>query len=170
MKKFLKWIILLITFVVIIYTVKGIYKESQIKKGESKPQEIQIYNTNQEENEESKPKENLNLVQEEYEGYKVAANLKIEKLDIDTCVLQDYTNSAMDICVTKFFGPNANEIGNFCITGHNYITKNMFGYLYKLEIGDTLILTDNFYGEIEYVVYDKYRAEATDTCRIITKN
>ena len=48
MKKFLKCIILLITFAVIIYTVNGIYQESKIKKGESKPQEIQIYNTIQE--------------------------------------------------------------------------------------------------------------------------
>ena len=171
MKKFLKWIILAIALNIIIYTINGIYQEAKIKKGHNAQTKIEIYNSNNEVAEaKNKPKQKLNLVQEEYEGYKVAANLKIERLNIDTCVLQDYTNSAMDICVTKFFGPNANEVGNFCITGHNYITKNMFGYLYKIEIGDILTLTDNFYGEIEYAVYDKYRAEATDTYRIITKN
>lgn len=175
--KILKWLILAITFFIIIYTINGIYQETKIRKGESQQNLVtNIQYENRSENiikqkaKNNATKENLNLVVEEYKGYKVAANLKIEKLNIDTCVLKDYTNSAMSICVTKFFGPEPNEVGNFCITGHNYITKNMFGYLYKLEIGDMLTLTDNKHGAVVYKVYDKYRVKASDTYRIVTTN
>ena len=180
MRKILKWIILATTFLILLYTINGVYQEAKIRKGSANQNLINniktsIQNENNESNiekstENEETQKNLELVAEEYKGYTVAANLKIEKLNIDTCVLQDYTNNAMNICVTKFFGPEPNEIGNFCITGHNYITKNMFGYLYKLELGDTFTLTDNKNGTIEYEIYDKYRAEESETYRTITKN
>lgn len=180
MRKILKWIILATTFIILLYTINGIYQEAKIRKGSANQNLINniktsIQNENNESNiekstENEETQKNLKLVAEEYKGYTVAANLKIEKLNIDTCVLQNYTNNAMNICVTKFFGPEPNEIGNFCITGHNYITKNMFGYLYKLELGDTFTLTDNKNGTVEYEVYDKYRVEESETYRTITKN
>ena len=46
----------------------------------------------------------------------------------------------------------------------------MFGYLYKLNTGDTFTLTDNYYGTVEYEIYDKYRAKENQTQRTITKN
>lgn len=164
MKKILRWIILIILFLILIFTLNGIYKESQIEKGES-IQNLQSDEVKEETNQE-KNKQDIGTkvkVAEQYKGYKVAANLKIEKLKIDTCVLEDYTKNAMETCVTKFFGPNPNEIGNFCITGHNYITKNMFGYLYTLKNGDTLTLTDNQNGTIKYKIYHKYKAKANQT-------
>ena len=181
MRKILKWIILVAAFFILLYTINGIYQEAKIRKGDTNKNLVNnnIQTTIQGENNQNRIEENienstlqkdLKLVENEYKGYKVAANLKIEKLNIDTCVLQDYTNSAMNICVTKFFGPEPNEVGNFCVTGHNYITKNMFGYLYKLEIGDTFTLTDNKHGTVEYEIYDEYRAKATETYRIISKN
>ena len=164
MKKILRWMILIILFLILIFTLNGIYQESQIEKGES-IQNLQSDEVKEETNQE-KNKQDIGTkvkVAEQYKGYKVAANLKIEKLKIDTCVLEDYTKNAMETCVTKFFGPNPNEIGNFCITGHNYITKNMFGYLYTLKNGDTLTLTDNQNGTISYKIYHKYKAKANQT-------
>ena len=164
MKKILRWMILIILFLILIFTLNGIYQESQIEKGES-IQNLQSDEAKEETNQE-KNKQDIGTkvkVAEQYKGYKVAANLKIEKLKIDTCVLEDYTKNAMETCVTKFFGPNPNEIGNFCITGHNYITKNMFGYLYTLKNGDTLTLTDNQNGTISYKIYHKYKAKANQT-------
>ncbi len=164
MKKILRWMILIILFLILIFTLNGIYQESQIEKGES-IQNSQNDEVKEETNQE-KNKQDIGTkvkVAEQYKGYKVAANLKIEKLKIDTCVLEDYTKNAMETCVTKFFGPNPNEIGNFCITGHNYITKNMFGYLYTLKNGDTLTLTDNQNGTISYKIYHKYKAKANQT-------
>lgn len=160
--KILRWMILILLFVLLSFTLRGIYQESQIEKGE----EIQnLHNDEEKEkiNQEKNKQQNKTEVAEQYKGYKVAANLKIEKLKIDTCVLAEYTKNAMETCVTKFFGPNPNEIGNFCITGHNYITKNMFGYLYTLNDGDTLTLTDNQNGTIKYKIYHKYKAKANQT-------
>ena len=42
------------------------------------------------------------------------------------------------MCISKFWGANPNEIGNYCIAGHNYGRKNMFGYLGVLEVGDKI--------------------------------
>lgn len=178
MKKILKFSIIIAILAIIIGTVWGIYRETKIKKGEGKQELLNIVeterqNTNidQQENNTKRQQQNLqNVLPQTYKGYKVVANLKIEKLKIDTCVLEEYTKAAMETCVTKFYGPEANEIGNFCITGHNYITKNMFGYLYKLKIGDTFTLTDSKNGKVEYKIYDKYRVEPNETYRTITKN
>lgn len=169
MKKAMKIIILLFIVGIIVYTFTGIYRELKIKKTKGNEQirdDIQKESSIKENKEEKK----LNLVPEEYKGYKVDASLKIKKLNIDTCVLSDYSQKAMEVCVTKFYGAEPNEVGNFCITGHNYITKNMFGYLYKLRIGDIFILTDNKHGEVEYKIYDKYTVAANETYRTDTKN
>lgn len=168
MKKALKWGILLLLFLILFFTIKGILTEAKIKKGEE-VQNIEQENSEKEQREEKNANQ-LQLVATQYKGYKVAAKLKIDKLKIDTCVLEDYAKNAMEVCVTKFFGPDPNEIGNFCITGHNYITKNMFGYLYTLNNGDTLTLTDNQNGTIKYKIYDKYKVKPNQTYRIIAKN
>ncbi len=179
MKTAIKWTILVVLCVIPIFMIIGMYKEDTIKRAKENNQNIEtkgqtdletnqeknleISRSNQKTNQNSKSVQNTNLVPATYKGYKVIANLKIDKLNIDTCVLQDFSDKAMQICVTKFFGPEPNEIGNFCITGHNYITKNMFGYLYTLKVGDTFTLTDNKNGTIKYEIYDKYRAKETQT-------
>lgn len=172
MKKLLRYIILTVIIVVIVFTLVGIYNESKIKRSSNDENTIQLVQQQQEVyNEEiENKKESLELVQKEYKGYKVSAKLKIDKLNINTCVLDDFTDEAMNICVTKFYGPEANEVGNFCITGHNYITKNMFGYLYKLKTGETFTITDNYHGTVKYKIYDMYRAKENETYRIIAKN
>lgn len=167
MNKILRWLILIILFLILLFMLKGISEEAQIKTGEE-PQNMQEETSIAEEKEEVQNKNKV--VATQYKGYEVAANLQIEKLKIDTCVLEDYTKNAMEVCVTKFFGPNPNEVGNFCITGHNYITKNMFGYLYTLGNGDILTLTDNENGTIKYEIYDKYKVKPNQTYRIIAKD
>lgn len=159
MNKVLRWLILIILFLILLFMLKGISMEAQIKTGE------ETQNIQEETLIEDKEKviSKTKVVATQYKGHKVVANLQIEKLKIDTCVLEDYTKNAMEICVTKFFGPNPNEVGNFCITGHNYITKNMFGYLYTLKNGDVLTLTDNENGTIKYKIYDKYKAKPNQT-------
>lgn len=160
MNKVLRWLILMALFLILLFMLKGISEEAQIKTGEES-QNIQEETKTEEKKEEAKNK--TKVVATQYKGYKVTANLQIEKLKIDTCVLEDYTKSAMEVCVTKFFGPNPNEVGNFCITGHNYITKNMFGYLYTLKNGDVLTLTDNENGTVKYKIYDKYKVRPSQT-------
>lgn len=107
--------------------------------------------------------QNSKIVPTTYKGYKVSSQLKIEKLDIDTYVLESSNKNAMEVSVIKCFGSNPNEVGNYCIAGHNYITKNMFSELKKLEVGDEISLTDNKHGTVMYEIYDKYKVVPTQT-------
>ena len=99
-------------------------------------------------------KQNLNLIEEKYKGYNVSAKLVIPKIDIETYVLEDYNIEALKVSVTKFWGNNPNDIGNFCIAGHNY---KEFKNITKLNIGDIFTLTDNYNGIIQYEIYDIYK-------------
>ena len=88
-----------------------------------------------------------------YKGYPVIAKLEIPKINLETYVLSEYSEQALGVSVTKFYGKNPNEVGNFCIAGHNYITKNMFHDLKKLSIGDTFSLIDTNSNIVNYRIY-----------------
>ena len=90
-----------------------------------------------------------------YKGLPVIAKLEIPKINLTTDVLKDYSENNLKLSVTKFYKGLPNEIGNFCIVGHNYVVANMFHNLKKLEIGDEIFLTDKFNGTMEYNIYDK---------------
>ena len=98
-----------------------------------------------------------------YKGYPVIAKLEIPKIDLETYVISEYSNQALGVSVTKFYGGNPNEVGNFCIAGHNYITKNMFHDLKKLSIGDTFSLIDNNQKEGMYKIYSVEIVEPDET-------
>ena len=88
-----------------------------------------------------------------YKGYPVIAKLEVPKIELETYVISEYSEKALGVSVTKFYGGNPNEIGNFCIAGHNYIAKNMFHDLKNLSNGDEIILTDLNGNKVRYVVY-----------------
>lgn len=90
----------------------------------------------------------------EYKGYPAIAKLEIPIINLETYVLSEYSEEALQISVTKFYGGNPNEVGNFCISGHNYILKNMFHDLKDLNLNDEIYLTDSVYGKIQYTIYD----------------
>ena len=98
-----------------------------------------------------------------YKGYPVIAKLEIPKIDLETYVISEYSNQALGVSVTKFYGGNPNEIGNFCIAGHNYVTKNMFHDLKKLSIGDTFTLVDTNNHEGIYKIYLVETVEPNET-------
>ena len=105
----------------------------------------------------------LQEVEEEYKGYPVTAMLQIPKIQVNTCVLEEYSVDALYECVTKFYGGDPNEVGNFCIAGHNSKRKNMFTNIKQLEVGDEMILTSQEKGSLIYEVYDKYKVKPQDT-------
>ena len=161
-KKILKIIIIILLIFLILYTIKEIYEEQSIKTKNYSEEKV-VKEISIKENNGIKGNVNLHLIEEEYKGYDVTAKLKIPKLDIDTYVLSNFSKDALEVCVTKFWGPDPNESGNFCIAGHNYITKNMFSKLYTLEEGDEITLTDNRNGEVKYSVYDVFKVVPSDT-------
>ena len=68
----------------------------------------------------------------------------------------------MWICPTKYYGPEPNEKGNFCIAAHNYDKENMFNHIIDLKAGDEIYLSDNKNGKVKYEVYDVYKSKPTD--------
>lgn len=93
---------------------------------------------------------------------RVAAVLEIEKIDIFYPVVQEMTDENLKIAPTKLYGPEANEIGNFCIVAHNYHNEAHFSRLKELENGDIVNLTGRNGEKIKYSVYDKYEINPKD--------
>lgn len=102
-------------------------------------------------------------IEKTYKGYDVCAKLEIPSISLVTNVLKNYSTSALNVSVTKFWGVEPNQIGNFCIAGHNFKNKNMFRNLKKLNVGDRLFVTDEKVGEVEYEIFDIYKVFPEDT-------
>lgn len=88
-----------------------------------------------------------------YKGYDVCAKLEIPSISLETYVLKKYSTEALNISVTKFWGVEPNNIGNFCIAGHNFKNRDMFYNLKNLELGEKIFITDNKIGKVEYEVF-----------------
>lgn len=131
-------------------TGSGMPEEDTIKNSENTTQDTSIHQT----------KESILTT---YKGYPVIAKLEIPKINLETYVISEYSNQALGVSVTKFYGGNPNEVGNFCIAGHNYITKNMFHDLKKLSIGDTFTLVDTNNHEGIYKIYLVETVEPNET-------
>ena len=110
-----------------------------------------------EESQDSKTNEEIQKTQipTEYKGFSVIAKLEIPKINLETYVLENYSIQALTVSVTKFYGGEPNEIGNFCISGHNYVVKNMFHNLKKLDVNDEIFLTDLKNRTYKYRIYKK---------------
>ena len=94
-------------------------------------------------------------------GYDVLGAIVIDKIGIQQNILNKTTDSSLSLAVTKFYGPQINEQGNFCIAGHNY--KGLFIDLKDLQNGDTFYIIDKAQSrKITYQVYKKYSVEPTE--------
>lgn len=157
-KRILNLVFIVAIIGILFYVVIEIYKENKQENEnyyQVKKLFIEEYENSQIDKKiesEEYPKEQI---EEKYKGYDVIAKLEIDKIDLKTYVI-NFSESALNVSVTKFWGPNPNEIGNFCIAGHNFKNKNMFHDLKKLEIGDSLTLKDNNIGVVEYEIYNIY--------------
>lgn len=177
-KKFLKLLIILAISILIGNMAYGMYQEFELSDGPSAGANLNVIYLNSEmavnelagnstnetaENEGPKANKAFEKIDEKYKGYKVAAKLVIPKIELNTYVLEEYNTDTMDICPTKYFGPEPNEEGNFCMAAHNYNKENMFNHIIELEKGDTIILIDNKNGAVEYEVYDVYKVKPDET-------
>ena len=94
--------------------------------------------------------------------YTVEAILNIPRLSINYPIISETSEELLKISLNKYWGPGPNEVGNYCIVGHNYKNKKMFGRLNEIVSGDTVELTDMDGNTLKYTVYDKYVVEPTD--------
>lgn len=101
-------------------------------------------------------------------GYKVIGIVKIPKINIEYPILDVETNSPADteapmkISIVKYWGRDVNDYGNLSIAGHNNYNGTMFGKTKRLEIGDTVELTDLTGRTIEYEIYDRLVVDPND--------
>ena len=100
--------------------------------------------------------------------YSTIATINIPKINITYPILDGKTDSVeetealLKISPTKFWGPNPNEVGNFCIVGHNYRDTRFFSKVPTLENGDYIEITDESGKTVRYSVYDKYEVNPDD--------
>lgn len=96
-------------------------------------------------------------------SYTIDAILDIPSLEISYPVISETSDELLKISVNKYWGRSPNSVGNYCIVGHNYGNGNMFGKLYKMQVGDTINLTGmNNKKTVTYEVYDIYITEPED--------
>ncbi|MCI8277370.1 MAG: sortase [Clostridia bacterium] len=94
--------------------------------------------------------------------YWTIASIDIPSIDVHYPILNTTTDELLKISPTKFHGPDPNEVGNFCIVGHNYRNKKFFSKVPLLEDGDIIQITDMKGITLDYEVYDKYVVDPTD--------
>lgn len=150
-------IVILILLIAIIFFIWSLIYKKNLK--------TQIIITNNENVENTVAKEEIipkkvipkRVLPTDIDGFEIIGKLEIPKINLSTYILAQTNDESLSKSVTKLCGPNINEAGNFCILGHNYNKTKMFGNLKKLEINDTIILTNMYGQKIEYIVYDIYK-------------
>ncbi len=94
--------------------------------------------------------------------YATEGTVSIPSIGITYPILTEETEELLKISLCKYWGPSPNEIGNYCIVGHNYASGKMFGKLSMVNVGDQVTLTDLSGRTITYSVYNKYPVDPTD--------
>ena len=102
-------------------------------------------------------------IDEEYKGYKIIGIIQIPKIDIEYPILENTTDEAMKISITKAWGNRINETGNLGLAGHNNYDGTMFGKTKNLIVGDTFKLIDVEKNTVEYKIYEIIMVKPDDT-------
>lgn len=161
-------VILVIALVTTVILIAIKYGKNQIKEKELEAvvEEVKIQIKNIENSkintDNSKEEQDNRKVQVQYKGYNVVGIITIPKLEIEYPIIDETNEKAMKVSITKFWGNNVNDIGNFTMAGHNYIDGTMFGETKKLNIGDLIAMTDLSGKKIEYRIFDKYVIDPND--------
>ena len=96
-------------------------------------------------------------------SYYTIARINIPKINVNYPILSETTTELLKISPCKFWGADPNQVGNFCIVGHNYRNNLFFSKVPTLEYGDIIEITDLSGKTVQYSVYDKYIVEPDDT-------
>ena len=94
--------------------------------------------------------------------YATVGVVKIPKINVNYPILSETSDALLKIAPCKFWGPNPNEVGNFCIVGHNYRNNRFFSKVPKLDIGDSIEIMDLTGTTVTYKIYDMHNVDPTD--------
>lgn len=98
----------------------------------------------------------------EFKGYKIEGIIEIPKINIKYPIIDHTNEETMKVSITKFWGTQANEIGNYTVAGHNNKDGTMFGKTKYLQIGDKIKLTNLKNETIEYEIFKIYSIDPDD--------
>ena len=127
----------------------------------------------------SLPNEGLNIEIEnaeqkiteiEIDGYRVLGLIRIPKIELEYPILSETTNKSMKKSITKFWGPDLNQVGNLTLAGHNNHDGTMFGKVKKLEIGDIIEIEDLYKNVVKYEIFNMYVIDPNDVSCVESVN
>ena len=76
--------------------------------------------------------------------------IKIEKINLEYTVFNDFTEELLKIAPCKFYGKSLEQKGNIAIAGHNYNDNRFFSRIAELNIKDTII-PKTMHTEYQYI-------------------
>lgn len=157
--------IFFITVLLIVILCIGIYIYKTIAKKEENTLEVMVEKKPEQLDKNTIKEDELIVDECEINGkkYEVIAVLYIPTLEIEYPVLSSTSKELLKVSLNKYWGPNPNKPGNFCIVGHNYNTDQFFGKLHNINLGDYIQLTDMSGKTLQYCVYDTYISDPNDT-------
>ena len=110
--------------------------------------------------------ENINTINKiQYNDRKenrVIALIRISKLNLLYPVISNTTMENLKIAPTRLAGGEPNDIGNFCIIGHNMRNNKQFSNLKKLKKNDLVEILNTDGTKLKYEVYDTYIVKEND--------
>lgn len=100
-------------------------------------------------------------IPEKMGNYQVLGQLVIEKIGVTKNILDISENDSLKLSVAKLYGPNVNESGNFCISGHNW--NNMLKRLSEMQVGeDFYVINRETKTKVNYKIYNMYTCVPED--------
>lgn len=110
------------------------------------------------------PEDNIEWLETQSgQRYYMLARINIPSIDCYYPILNTTTDELLKIAPTKFHGADPNEVGNFCIVGHNYRSDKFFSHVPDLPLGEIIEITDLTGETLRYKIYDKYVVVPEDT-------
>ena len=95
--------------------------------------------------------------------YSIVGVVNIPKIKVKYPIIAETNDDLLKVSICKFWGSNPNEVGNFCIIGHNYKNSQFFSKVPKMVVGDIVEITDLSGKTLKYEVYDIYTVKPSDT-------
>ena len=95
-----------------------------------------------------------NIIQVKKVEYNVVGKIVINKIRLDYPILEGATEDNLKISITRFYGSQINTLGNCILAGHDMKDGSLFGKLWAVTKGDSIILYDNSGNKKEYKVFN----------------
>ncbi|MBR3133182.1 MAG: sortase [Clostridia bacterium] len=96
------------------------------------------------------------------EYYKIGI-VNIPDINLSYPILSECTDELLKISPCKFWGPDPNEVGNFCVIAHNYRNNKFFSKVPELSNGSIIEIVDTTGRKVKYEVYDKFVVSDEET-------